>query len=578
MESQLESLKRQARQANRYRALSAEIRQTEALLFHLRWSGAKEAEAEAQSVLAQATALAGEKAEAQGNAAKQQAIIASRLPQLRDNEAKAAAALQHLVITRNQIDEEAARLAARRNELQSRQDQLDSDIAREERMVSENGSALERLAAEEKELVTAGIDFSANAKRVNDRLGELSERLAESETRFAELTAMLASENARKGQYERTKRDAGERGRRLDEQLARIDAEMKEVLGKIAAFDDSAGKRERVELLENRTGDAEKDALSAEQAAEKARASEQTSRTPLAAAQAELNRIETEALTLNRILNQGGQDLFPSVVERIRVEPGYETALGAALGEDLDVSTDTSAPVRWSMVDGEGNDPALPAGVKSLASVVKAPVELSRRLAQIGVVDAERGVELQKALKVGQRLVSLQGDLWRWDGYLAGAEAPTAAAQRLAQKNRLAELDAEALEATRKLRAVEADCEEARKQTIAAVESERAARDAWRSAQKELADAREELAAAERAVNQYTSRKATLEDARNRVAADRQDNHAVLAEAEAAIAAMPDITDLANSLEQQRVIVATQRSEVAQARAESESLSREAQA
>ncbi|MEZ5791470.1 MAG: chromosome segregation SMC family protein, partial [Nitratireductor sp.] len=578
MESQLESLKRQARQANRYRALSAEIRQTEALLFHLRWAGAKEAEAEAQSVLSQATALAGEKAEAQANAAKEQAITASRLPQLRDNEAKAAAALQHLVITRNQIDEEAARLTARRNELQSRQDQLDSDIAREERMVSENGSALERLAAEEKELVAAGIDFSANAKRVNDRLEELSARLAESETRFAELTATHASENARKGQFERTRREATERGARLDDQLARIDAELKDVLGKIAALDDSAGKRERVELLENRAADAEKDALSAEQAAEKARAGEQASRAPLAEAQAELNRIETEALTLNRILNQGGQDLFPSVVERIKVEPGFETALGAALGEDLDISTDVSAPVRWSMVEGSGGDPALPAGVKPLSSVVKAPAELSRRLAQIGVVERARGTELQKMLQVGQRLVSLEGDLWRWDGYLAGAEAPTAAAQRLSQKNRLAELDAEAVEATRKLRSVEADCEEARKATIGAVESERAARDAWRSAQKQLADAREELAAAERAVNQYSSRKATLEDARNRVAADRQDNNAVLAEAEAAIAAMPDISDLANGLDQQRAIVATQRSEVAQARAESESLSREAQA
>ncbi|MEZ5871901.1 MAG: chromosome segregation protein SMC [Nitratireductor sp.] len=578
MESQLESLKRQARQANRYRALSAEIRQTEALLFHLRWSGAKEAEAEAQSVLAQATALAGERAEAQGNAAKQQAIIASHLPQLRDSEAKAAAALQHLVITRNQIDEEAARLTARRNELQSRQDQLDSDIAREERMVAENGSALERLAGEETELVAAGVDFSANARRVNDRLAELSARLAESETRFAELTATHASENARKAQFERTRREAGERGRRLDEQLARIDAEMKEVLGKITALDDSAGKRERVDLLENRTVDAEKDALAAEQTAEKARASEQASRAPLAEAQAELNRIETEALTLNRILNQGGQDLFPSVVERIKVEPGYETALGAALGEDLDISTDASAPVRWSMVTGSGTDPVLPAGVKSLASVVKAPAELSRRLAQIGVVDAVRGVELQKSLQVGQRLVSLQGDLWRWDGYVAGAEAPTAAAQKLAQKNRLAELDAEALDATRKLRSVEADCEEARKATVTAVEGERTARDAWRAAQKELADAREELAAAERAVNQYTSRKATLEDARNRVAADRQDNNATLAEAEAAIAAMPDISELASGLDKQRGVVAEQRSQVAQARAESESLSREAQA
>ncbi|WP_292289966.1 hypothetical protein, partial [Mesorhizobium sp.] len=55
-----------------------------------------------------------------------------------------------------------------------------------------------------------------------------------------------------------------------------------------------------------------------------------------------------------------------------------------------------------------------------------------------------------------QRLVSRDGALWRWDGLTASADAPTAAAQRLAQKNRLAELDAEAVQATRVLREAEA--------------------------------------------------------------------------------------------------------------------------
>ena len=139
------------------------------------------------------------------------------------------------------------------------------------------------------------------------------------------------------------------------------------------------------------------------------------------------------------------EDLFPSVLEKIRVERGYETALGAALGEDLDVPLDASAPARWTGLGSHPDDPALPDGVTSLASMVNAPAELSRRLAQIGIVDAEQGAALQKQLKTGQRLVSREGALWRWDGYLASADAPTAAAQRLARENRLAELDAQRL-------------------------------------------------------------------------------------------------------------------------------------
>ena len=60
--------------------------------------------------------------------------------------------------------------------------------------------------------------------------------------------------------------------------------------------------------------------------------------------------------------------------------------------------------------------------------------ELDRRLAQIGIVDGATGAALQKQLKPGQRLVTREGAVWRWDGYVASADAPTPAAQRLAQK------------------------------------------------------------------------------------------------------------------------------------------------
>ena len=45
LDSQIESLKRQARQANRFKMLSADIRAREAMLLHIRWVQAKDAEA-----------------------------------------------------------------------------------------------------------------------------------------------------------------------------------------------------------------------------------------------------------------------------------------------------------------------------------------------------------------------------------------------------------------------------------------------------------------------------------------------------------------------------------------------------
>src|SRR6202023_3833074 len=101
----------------------------------------------------------------------------------------------------------------------------------------------------------------------------------------------------------------------------------------------------------------------------------------------------------------------------------------------------------WTNAGVTEGDPALPEGVESLAAHVNAPVELARRLAQIGVVAKERGAELVSQLKTGQRLVSREGDVWRWDGFVAAAHAPSGAARRLAERAPLAGLANEVEEA-----------------------------------------------------------------------------------------------------------------------------------
>jgi len=103
LETQIESLKRQARQANRFKMLSADIRAHEAMLLHIRWSQAKQAEGEAESALNQATSIVAEKAQGQMEAAKAQAIASLKMPELREEEARCAAALQRLQIARNLV-------------------------------------------------------------------------------------------------------------------------------------------------------------------------------------------------------------------------------------------------------------------------------------------------------------------------------------------------------------------------------------------------------------------------------------------------------------------------------------------
>src|SRR5690606_13230304 len=192
-----------------------------------------------------------------------------------------------------------------------------------------------------------------------------------------------------------------------------------------------------------------------------------------------LNRLEAEAQTPHRFLNAGGASLWPAIVDQLEVSPGYETALGAALGEDLEASADAGAPLHWSgPVSGDGDAP-LPVGAEPLSRFVSGSDLLKRRLDQIGLVDKEDGERLMHQLRPGQRLVTRAGDLWRWDGFVAAADAPSAAAERLAQKNRLAEVDAEIAEVRAARNARRADVEALGAALEGAQQAERDKREAW---------------------------------------------------------------------------------------------------
>jgi chromosome segregation protein len=136
--------------------------------------------------------------------------------------------------------------------------------------------------------------------------------------------------------------------------------------------------------------------------------------------------------------------------------------------------------------------------VRALTNYVTTPEVLSRRIGQVGLVDAADGPRLQPALKPGQRLVSIDGDLWRWDGFRAGAEdAPSAAALRLQQLNRLVELkrDLEEISSTAQGAAQAHDVLTKRLADLTA--ADQAARGARRAADQLVADAARALSRAE---------------------------------------------------------------------------------
>ena len=580
LESQIESLKRQSRQANRFKLLSSDIRRHEAMLLHIRWVQAKEAEGEADSQLNQATSLVAEKAQGQMEAAKAQAIASLKLPELREAEARAAAALQRLQIAKSQLEEDAGRILRRRDELQRRLSQLREDIVREERLVADNAGILARLDEEERELAEMLSEAGERAEDARERLADASEKLSSSESLLGLLTAEKAEAQASRNQLEKTIRDLSERQARLARQLSDQSRDLDELDRQIAALPDPAEKQEDVEAALSALEQAENAVADIEEALAEARQAEIAARPSVDAARATVNGIETEARTIRRMLEASAvQGAAPPVVDDMKVDRGFETALGAALGEDLESPLDPQAPAHWRAPGDGADDPQLPGGAVSLTQFVRAPQILERGLRQIGIVDDDAEAKrLLPLLKAGQRLVTRDGAVWRWDGHVTGADAPSAAALRLAQKNRLAELEGELTEARDRLAEREAGLSAAAARIRAEDERLRLSRETQRMVVRKLSEARDALAQAERASGDLVRRRAVLAETSSQLSLQVEEIGEQMEGARDALEDAPDVAALEQTLNSQMTAVATDRALVAEARAINDGLARENEA
>jgi chromosome segregation protein len=575
--AQMDSLKKQARQAVRYRVVAQQVRKAEATLFHLRWVAANGELAEAESAKNAAVRVVAERTGEQAEASKRQALATADLPALREAEAKAAAALQRLVMARETLEREEARAKERMAELDRRLVQLGDDIERERRLADDAKAALARLAGEEEALQRETAANEARRADVDTRVAQADAALATSEKAFDELTGRLADLTARRHALEQAAREHGERLGRLTDEIAAVASELSEAEAEGAQGADLATLASAADTAQAAVVEAEAAAVRAEAAHSAARQGLDVARGPLAEAERRAQRLDAEAKTLAKLLHIDTKNLWPAVIDDLTVDKGYEAALGAALGDDLEAPIDPSAPMRWAGAAVDPGDPALPAGAEALADRVKAPPELARRLKQIGVIGREQAALLAAQLKPGQRLVSLEGDLWRWDGFSVSANAPTGAARRLAGKNRLADIEAELDGLRREVESKQAAVTAAEAEVVAAAAADSTARESWRALQHEAHAARERHAEAERQMSRNAMRLSALAEATARLTASRDEAAAARGEAERALAALPQAAEIETRLAGVRGEVEGQRARLAEVRAEAQALAREAE-
>ncbi|MFK7943113.1 MAG: chromosome segregation SMC family protein [Paracoccaceae bacterium] len=578
--AQLAQLARQARQAARYREIGNELRRSEGMLLFRRWREADDARAAAEDAL-RARVTAAAQAEAAGQvASKARAASEEALPALREEEAIAAAVVQRLTVQRDTLGDQESRALALIETLTDRIAQLARDIDREGSLNRDAGETIERLEWEAQELTKAAEGHDEALAEAAEAARESAAVLQAREEDMAEQTEDVARLSARHGSAQRLLED---------NQKTQTNAEAEAVKARDAVTTSKAALTKAADEFEAATK-AEAIAVAAAAAAEKAlfdadekradtAAREAEARAHLSEADGELNALRAEAGALAKLLEretaEGGQ-----ILDRLQVGQGFEKALGAALADDLrapEVALD--GPSGWAVLPGYDSPQALPGGVTPLSLHVSVPDVLARRMSQIGLVEPDDGTRLQSQLKPGQRLVSTEGDLWRWDGFRAWAEdAPSAAALRLQQLNRLEELKQALEEATQRAEGARGAHQALTRQLAELTQADAVARDDRKAADKMVAEAGRALSRSEADRNLAQGRLESLGLAVARHEEEAMSARTRVKEAERALAELGDLTEARERNEEIRMTVEAARITMISRRSSHDELRRQGEA
>jgi chromosome segregation protein len=532
MEMRASALRRQAKAAERYRKLSDQIRVAEGRMIFARWREAARA-ADSAKRDAEAAGAAVEKAsEAQRAAAAWQAEAAKTLADRRSAALAArdrSTSLGHQLAT---LRAERDGIARRLGELAERRTALRGDREREAALGEDAKAALARLEQEKRDIAARLAAAEAARGTIDVRTVELEDRARGAEAALGKVRAVQAAEQAEARVARSALEAAQARLARAEAESRRLEEQMSGLGEEAPLVESLRAARSRREAAEARLEAAGEAVAAAEARRQRSAAARDAAESEGSAARAALAALESEAKALARAVEGSSGD---RAIHHVKADPGYERALAAALGDDLEAALEGEASRRWSGAESLPGDPSLPSAVEPLAGHVQAPPALRRRLEQVGVVERDEGL----ALAVGQRHVARDGRLRRWDGFVATGLG-AAAAERLIRVNRLSEIQ-------KALPTAAAAVESAQERIAAALAEMGSARDSADSARRSEAEASAEIRDAGRAednarveIERLDLRRSGLAERLEQAAQDLAEARSGEAEARRVVADLPD--------------------------------------
>ena len=438
VERQLESLKRQARKARKYKTLSDKITALEALLCHRRWAQAKDTVEKTELALKTAREDV-EKLTLEDAVAERKALEAREgIEPLRQAEAEASARVGAAKVRLTQLEGQKREAEGAIERYTSDLERIVADLAREQGLTEDAEARLEEASHALENLPSLDPEvFERDQQEAKARLQMIQKDLKDAEDEVQQRTEALARIRAEKDAADRQRKDLTQRLTAAQNRLNQVEAELARLPDTeqltIEVTNETSALSEAEAALESHSDKVSQ----TEETLQVLRQREEELQQPLSDIDTAVRSLKAEISGLERLLRKAERTSAPPVLDALSPKPGYEKALAAALGDDLNAPTDPNAPEFWGGAD-RSTDPDLPEGCTPLSDVCEAPPELARRLAQCGVIESDDQAEtIRNHLQVGQRLISRSGGLWRWDGYVRKSDAPLSQAEQLEQRNRL---------------------------------------------------------------------------------------------------------------------------------------------
>ena len=127
----------------------------------------------------------------------------------------------------------------------------------------------------------------------------------------------------------------------------------------------------------------------------------------------DLSSKEFEAENRDNPINQSDK----SLLNNISFDKKYENAVAAIFGKELLASLEPDDIYYWSEYLEENVTKKFNFNCELASNVIKAPNQVINKLENVAIVSTKKeGTENHSKIDIGQAIVDLEGNLWRWDG------------------------------------------------------------------------------------------------------------------------------------------------------------------